>query len=62
MPDYPTEVTVTKKSIASYLGNICDPLGIASPTVAEGKWIFREACDEQRNWNAEVSEPLNSNP
>jgi hypothetical protein len=26
--------------------------------MAEGKRIFREACDEKKSWNAEVSQPL----
>ena len=58
MPAYSEEAPVTKKSIVSYLGKVYDPLGIASPTMAEGKRIFREACDEQKNWNAEISESL----
>ena len=58
MPAYSEEAPVTKKSIVSYLGKVYDPLGIASPTMAKGKRIFREACDEQKNWNAEISETL----
>ena len=38
----------------SYLGTAYDPLGIISPTMAEGKHIYREACDENKGWNAEV--------
>ena len=26
--------------------------------MAEGKRIFREACDEKKGWNTEISEPL----
>ncbi|PFX16399.1 hypothetical protein AWC38_SpisGene19336 [Stylophora pistillata] len=52
---FPQEQTVTKRTILSYLGTVYDPLGIISPTMAEGKHIYREACDEKKGWNAEVS-------
>ncbi len=42
MPEYPEEMPVTKRSVISHLGKMYDPLGIASPTMAEGKRIFRE--------------------
>ena len=35
-----------------------DPLSILSPTMAQGKHIYREACDEKLGWNAVVSEKL----
>ena len=35
-----------------------DLLGILSPTVAQGKHIYREACDEKLGWNALVSEKI----
>ena len=35
-----------------------DPLGIISPTLVEGKRIFREACNEKKGEDAETSEPL----
>ena len=50
---------VTKRTILSYLGAIYDPLGIVSPTMAQGKHIYRQACDEKKGWNAEVSSQLN---
>ena len=46
---------VTKRSILSQLSSIYDPLGLISPTMVEGKRIYREACDEGIGWNAEVS-------
>ena len=46
---------VTKRSILSQLSSIYDPLGLISPTMVEGKRIYREACDEGTGWNAEVS-------
>ena len=47
---------VTKKTILSHLRKVYDPLGILSPTMAQGKHIYREACDEELGWNAVVSE------
>ena len=55
---FPQEQQVTKHSILSYLGTVYDPLGIISPTMAEGKHIYREACEEKKGWNAEVSTHL----
>ena len=55
---FPQEHPVTKRTILSYLGTVYDPLGIISPTMAEGKHIYREACDEKKSWNAEVSPRL----
>ena len=54
----PENQTVTKRAILSRLGRIYDPLGMVSPTMAEGKHIFRKACEESKSWNAEVSESL----
>ena len=49
------ERTPTKRSILSQLSSIYDPLGIISPTMVEGKRIYREACDEKIGWNTEVN-------
>ena len=43
------EQSVTKRAILSHLGSTYDPLGIISPTTAEGKRIYREACDEKKD-------------
>ena len=55
---YPQETKVTKKTIVSHLGKIYDPLSKVSPTMAEGTRIYREACDETKSWDADVSQPL----
>jgi hypothetical protein len=47
---------VTKRTILSQLSSVYDPLGIMSPTMVEGKRIYRETCDEKVGWNAEVSD------
>ena len=58
IPQRDTTKPTTKKSILSHLAGIYDPLGIVSPTVVEGKHIYREACDENRKWDSEVSSGL----
>ena len=58
IPAVPETEPVTKRSILSQLGKVYDPLGIISPTMAEGKHIYREACEEKKGWNAEVSPEL----
>ncbi|CAB3979699.1 Hypothetical predicted protein [Paramuricea clavata] len=54
----PENQPITKRSILSRLGRVYDPLGMVSPTMAEGKHIFRDACEERKGWSAEVSESL----
>ena len=49
---FPQEQPVAKRSIFSYLGTVYDPLRIISPTMADGKHIYGEACDEKKGWNA----------
>ena len=49
---------LTKKAILSTLWRIYDPLGIISPTMVEGKRVYRDSCEEGKNWNAEVSPTL----
>ena len=49
------ETPVTKRHILKGLGRVYDPLGIISPTMVEGKHIYREACDEKVGWSSEVS-------
>jgi hypothetical protein len=47
---------VTKRTILSKLSGVYDPPGIMSPTMVEGKRIYREARDEKVGWNAKVSD------
>ena len=51
VPAAPESEQVTKRSILSQLGKVYDPLGLISPTMAEGKHIYREACEEKKGWN-----------
>jgi len=50
------------KILLSRLSSVYDPLGIilptmveVSPTIVEGKGIYRDVCDEYVGWNAGVS-------
>ena len=58
IPPFSNDTPVTKKTILSHLGKVYDPLGILSPTMALGKHIYREVCDERFGWNVVVSEKL----
>ena len=40
VPAAPEDEPVTKRTILSQLGKVYDPLGIISPTMAEGKHII----------------------
>ena len=57
-PEMPLNEPATKRSILRQLGRVYDPLGILSPTIAEGKHIYREASEEKKGWDSEVSSSL----
>ncbi len=57
-PEYRNNAKVTKKTLVSHLGKVYDSLGVVTPTMAEGKRIYREACDETKSWDIEVLQPL----
>ena len=46
-PEMPLNEPATKRSILRQLGRVYDPLGILSPTMAEGKHIYRETSEER---------------
>ena len=54
VPTFSEDQPVTKRGILSHLGSIYDPLGNISHPLAEGKRIYREACDENQEWKKEV--------
>ena len=58
IPPFSKDTPIIKKTILSLLGKVCDPLGILSPTMAQGKHVNREACDDKLGWNVVVSERL----
>ena len=58
VPKSHEETPLTKRTILSQLGKVYDPLGIISATMVQGKRLYRDACDERKSWNAEVSPSL----
>ena len=44
---FPENPPVTKQTILSYFGAVYDPLGIISFTMAKGKHVYRQACNEK---------------
>ena len=37
-----------------------DPLGLLSPTLVDGKHLYRLAVDKRKGWNGEINEELKS--
>ena len=58
VPEPSDNQLLTKRGILSHLASIYDPLGMISPTTVKGKQIYRDACDETKGWNADVSDQL----
>ena len=56
VPKHCEEAPLTKRTMLSQLGRVYDPLG--TPTMVEGKRMHRDACDENKSWNTEVSPSL----
>ena len=58
VPEPSDNQLLTKRGILSHLASIYNPLGIISPTTVKGKQIYRDASDETKGWNADVSDQL----
>ena len=43
---------MTKRGILSALASVYNPLGFVSPTMLEGKLVYREACRQKTAWDA----------
>jgi hypothetical protein len=50
--------TTTKRGILRKLAKIYDPLGLVSPQVLLGKFIYRETCNRKIGWDAPIEEDL----
>ncbi|XP_068671446.1 uncharacterized protein [Montipora foliosa] len=48
----------TKREVLAKLAKVYDPLGLASPTVLQGKQIFRKICDSKASWDSPIPEDL----
>ena len=49
---------VSKRTMLKTLASFCDPLGLMSPILVEGKHSYRLAVDERRSWDDEISTEL----
>ena len=56
--EVPTKVT--QRAMLKKLASIYDPLGLLSPTLVDGKHLYRLAVDEKKGWDGEISEELKS--
>ena len=56
---FPTQpATLTKRGILASLAKVYDPLGVVSPTMLEGKLIYREVCELKRSWDEPLPEAV----
>ena len=56
---YPAEASQpTKRGILGKVAKIYDPLGLVSPTVLQGKMLYRDACNEKCAWDAPLPDGL----
>ena len=49
---------LTKRGILGKLARIYDPLGLASPTTLQGKFIYGEACELKQAWDVPLPDAL----
>ena len=47
-----------KRGDLSGLARIYDPLGLVSPTILQGKLLYREICEANVAWDGELPKPL----
>ena len=45
---------VTKREILSFLAKTFDPLGVLSPILIDGKFLFQELCVKNIRWDDEL--------
>ena len=49
---------ISKRNALSFLAKIYDPLGLVSPTTLLGKALYREMCEANIPWDADLPENL----
>ena len=54
--EFPECTSATTKR--GLLAKIYDPLGLASPIILRGKFIYRDACDSKVSWDADLPHKL----
>ena len=56
---FPEEpVDITKRGLLRFLAGVYDPLGISSPATLEGKFLYRQVCDDRLSWDEKLSDRL----
>ena len=56
---FPQEVAaLTKRGVLGKVAKVYDPLGLAAPLTLVGKLIYRDACQQKKAWDAELSKEL----
>ena len=51
-----TLAELTNRGIPTNLAKVCDPLGLASPVLLEGKLLYRETCVQKSAWDTSLPE------
>ena len=52
------ETPSSKRRVLSQLAQVYDPLGLVSPLTLEGKFLFRDICNQKLPWDAELNQQL----
>ena len=52
------EKPATRRGILATICSVFDPLGMAAPVMLRGKRLLRQICEENIDWDANVSEEL----
>ena len=55
-PNSPAELT--KRGILANLAKVCDPLGLVSTIMLDGKRIYRENCNQKITWDVPLPEVI----
>ena len=57
--ELPTEeATATKRGILAKIAKIYDPLGLCSPVALQGKFFYRDCCDNKLPWDGRLPRDL----
>ena len=48
----------TKREVLAKLASVYDPLGLASPTLLQGKLLYRDACESKMPWDSPLPDSL----
>ena len=57
----PEKAAMTKRGVLRKLAKIYDPLGLVSPLVLQGKFIYRDLCNAKVAWDTPLPKQLQDN-